>query len=53
MARKHVIKFWTRLLQKGTYKENEIPEDIRKEVIELSKTLPLREDMKHNKINEE
>ena len=46
MAKKHTIKLYARLLQKGTYQEYEIPEDIRAEVVELAKTLPLREDMK-------
>ena len=46
MAKKHVIKYWARLIQKGTYTENDVPEDIRSEVMELSKTLPLRDDMK-------
>lgn len=46
MAKKHTIKLYARLLQKGTYQEHEIPEDIRAEVVELAKTLPLREDMK-------
>lgn len=47
MAKKHVIKYWARLIQKGMYVESDVPEDIRKEVMELSKTLPLREDMKN------
>ena len=46
MSKKHTIKFCARLVQKGVYKESDVPEDIRKEVMELSKTLPLREDMK-------
>lgn len=46
MAKKHSIKLYARLLQKGTYQESDIPEDIRNEVVELAKTLPLREDMK-------
>lgn len=48
MAKKHTIKLCARLVQKGIYKEADVPEDIRKEVMELSKTLPLREDMKVN-----
>lgn len=62
MAIKHTIKLYARLLQKGTYTESDIPEDIRSEVLELAKTLPLREDMKdckpvsdteENKVSEE
>ena len=46
MAKKHVIKYWARLIQKGTYTEKDIPVDIRKEVMDMAATLPLREDMK-------
>lgn len=45
MASKSVIKLWARQLQKGTMTANDIPTDIRDEVIELAKTLPLRDDM--------
>ena len=45
MSQKHVIKYYARQIQKGTMLEKDIPEDIRKEVMELSVTLPLREDM--------
>lgn len=45
MSRQHVVKFWARQLQKKTYTEKEIPEDMREEAIELAKTLPLRPDM--------
>ena len=45
MAKKHVIKYWARLLQKGTFKESEIPEDIRAEVVAMSLSLPPRESM--------
>jgi len=43
MAKKHVIKYWARLLQKGTFKESEVPEDIRAEVVATSLSLPPRE----------
>ena len=46
MAKKHVIKYYARLVQKGIYKETDIPEAIRSEVMSMSVTLPLREDMK-------
>jgi len=46
MAKKHVIKYWARLIQKGYRQRSDIPADIRVEVINLSRTLPLREDMK-------
>ena len=49
MAKKHVIKLWARLIQKKTHQESDVPEDIRKEVMDLAKTLPLREDMKEDK----
>ena len=46
MARKHVIKYYARLIQKKVFEEKDLPEDIREEVMNLSVTLPLREDMK-------
>ena len=52
MAKKHAVKLYARLIQKGTYEEKDIPEDIRAEVMEMAKTLPLREDMKSNTSNE-
>ena len=46
MAREHVIKFYARQLQKGSYQEIDVPEKYRADAVELAKTLPLREDMK-------
>ena len=42
---KHVIKLYARLIQKGTYTKEELPEDIRDAVMEMAATLPLRKDM--------
>lgn len=53
MARKHVVKYWARLLQKKTFTEAEVPEDIRAEAVAMSVTLPLREDMKVKESNKE
>jgi hypothetical protein len=45
MAREHVVKFYARQIQKGSYLESDVPEQYRKDAVELAKTLPLREDM--------
>ena len=46
MAKKHVIKYYARQIQHKRMVESDIPEDIREEVMSMSVTLPLREDMK-------
>ena len=53
MARKHLIKYYARLVQKGIYSKDEVPDDMRDEVVNMSITLPLREDMKKNKKDKE
>jgi len=50
MAKRHLIKYWARLIQKGERKESDVPENIHSEVMNLSVTLPLREDMKTNQV---
>lgn len=42
MANEHVIKYYARLIQKGTYMEEDIPEELRSEVMKLAITLPPR-----------
>lgn len=42
MAKKHVVKFYALQVRKGM-DVNEIPEDIRAEVIDVAKSLPPKE----------